>query len=44
MITLSLGLGVALSDAKDWTVIKKIIAMLWLAVIDSAIVMAVVSH
>lgn len=34
MITLSLGLGVALSDAADWTTAKKAIALGWMAFID----------
>lgn len=38
MITLCLGPAVAMSDAADWTIAKKIIAVLWMAVVDIAIV------
>lgn len=34
MITLSLGYGVAMSDAEDWTVAKKAISIAWMAFID----------
>ena len=34
MLTLSLGFGIASSDAKDWTNVRKALAITWLAVID----------
>lgn len=34
MLTLSLGLGIACSDAKDWTNVRKALAITWLAVLD----------
>lgn len=39
MITLLLGFPVASSDASDWTVTKKALAILWMAVIDIGILM-----
>jgi hypothetical protein len=38
MLTLSLGLGVAFSDAKDWTVVRKTMAIVWLLALDALII------
>lgn len=38
MITLCLGPAVAMSDAADWTTARKIIAVLWIAMVDVCIV------
>lgn len=37
MLILSLGFGIATSNAKDWTAGKKIAAFVWLAAIDCLI-------
>jgi hypothetical protein len=38
MITMMLGFPVAMSSAQDWTTGKKICAIVWMALIDVAIV------
>jgi len=38
MITLMLGFPVAMSDAADWTTMRKGIAIVWMAVLDTMIV------
>jgi hypothetical protein len=37
MFTLSLGLGVALSSAKDWTTSKRTLAIMWLLAMDTVV-------
>ena len=43
MITLLLGYPVAASDAADWTVARKALAILWMSVIDIGVVMLIVN-
>lgn len=43
MLTLSLGFGIASSDAKDWTIAKKALAITWLAVLDMLIVIVCIN-
>lgn len=38
MLTLMLGFPVALSDAKDWTPVKKGIALIWIGLLDTLII------
>lgn len=38
MLSLCLGFPVALSDAKDWTPVKKGIALIWIAMLDTLII------
>ena len=38
MLSLMLGFPVALSDAKDWTPVKKGIALVWIATLDVLII------
>jgi hypothetical protein len=38
MITLCLGYGVSMSDDKSWDVTKKVLAIIWMAVIDVGII------
>lgn len=37
MITMSLGLGVALSDGRGWTPLKKALVLGWMVMLDTAI-------
>lgn len=38
MLSLMLGFPVALSDAKDWTPVKKGIALIWIGLLDTLII------
>jgi hypothetical protein len=38
MLTMLLTPAVAMSTAKDWTIAKKVFAIVWMALIDTAIV------
>jgi hypothetical protein len=43
MLTLLLGVPVTCSDAKDWTIGKKAIAMLWMISVDACILAVAVN-